>query len=149
MQVRTLLGSCVSVVLWHPTSRVGAMSHFLLWSRGGFPRDKAPDGRYGDEALMLMIDGLAKHGVDHTCCHAKVFGGGDMFAQPALDRAHLIGEMNGRHARKSLAQIGVNVVSQSLFGYGYRHICFDLPTGNVFVRHVESVKQGLSAEAVK
>ena len=29
-RIRTLLGSCVSITLWHPQRRVGAMSHFLL-----------------------------------------------------------------------------------------------------------------------
>lgn len=32
-QIRTMLGSCVSITLWHPKARIGAMSHFLLPSR--------------------------------------------------------------------------------------------------------------------
>ena len=29
-RISTLLGSCVSITLWHPQLQVGAMSHFLL-----------------------------------------------------------------------------------------------------------------------
>jgi len=34
-QVRTILGSCVSIILWHQRLRYGAMSHYLLSSRSG------------------------------------------------------------------------------------------------------------------
>jgi chemotaxis protein CheD len=32
--IRTVLGSCVSITLWHPVKRVGGMCHFLLPTRG-------------------------------------------------------------------------------------------------------------------
>jgi len=140
-RVRTLLGSCVSVTLWHPHTRTGAMSHFLLWSRGGVPPGSAPDGRYGDEALRLMLSGLARRGVDHLQCQAKVFGGGNMFSHVAVGRMQLIGESNGQQAHALLAHLGIRVVSQSLFGDGYRRICFDVRTGDVFVSHVRATDQ--------
>ena len=47
--VRTLLGSCVALVLWHPQRRIGAMCHYLLPGRQR--RDGSPDARFGDEAI--------------------------------------------------------------------------------------------------
>lgn len=32
-RIRTVLGSCVSITLWHRPLRIGAMSHFLLSER--------------------------------------------------------------------------------------------------------------------
>lgn len=32
-RIRTVLGSCVSITLWHRRLRIGAMSHFLLSER--------------------------------------------------------------------------------------------------------------------
>ena len=78
-QIRTILGSCVSITLWHPRLRVGGMSHFLLPTRGGLLKSEELDGRYGDEALSLMINELKAAGVKHTQCEAKIFGGGNMF----------------------------------------------------------------------
>lgn len=136
--MRTLLGSCISVTLWHPHTRTGAMSHFLLWSRGGAPAGSTLNGRYGDEALRLMLNGLARRGVDHLQCQAKVFGGGSMFSHVKADRMQLIGESNGQQAHAALAQLGIKVVSQSVFGDGYRRIRFNVRTGDVFVHHVRS-----------
>ncbi|MFP5393529.1 MAG: chemotaxis protein CheD, partial [Gammaproteobacteria bacterium] len=108
-RVRTLLGSCVSITLWHPRLRVGAMSHFLLPARPGGAR---PDGRYGDDALLLMLNELRAHGVAARDCEAKVFGGGDMF--PArLREGPSIGQRNGAAARALLAASGIAVVSDS------------------------------------
>jgi chemotaxis protein CheD len=148
-RVRTLLGSCVSVTLWHPHTRTGAMSHFLLWSRGGVPVGGAPDGRYGDEALRLMLSGLARRGINHLQCQAKVFGGGNMFSHVAVSRMQMIGESNGQQAHAVLAQLGIKVVSQSLFGDGYRRICFDVRTGDVLVSHVQATDMPVSEGVAK
>lgn len=68
-QLRTMLGSCVSVTLWHPIKRMGAMSHFLLPTRGEFVRGvRALDARYGDEALELMRKDLLLTGVALSEC---------------------------------------------------------------------------------
>ena len=66
-RITTLLGSCVAITLWHPARRVGAMSHFLLASRGPRKRNQL-DGRYGDEALALMLEQLTRLNVPaHEC----------------------------------------------------------------------------------
>ena len=32
-RIRTLLGSCVAITLWHPRLHIGGMSHYMLPSR--------------------------------------------------------------------------------------------------------------------
>jgi chemotaxis protein CheD len=135
-RVRTLLGSCVSMTLWHRQRRIGAMSHFLLPSRmpvrAGVP---APglDARYGDDALALMLGELARMGVRGNDCEAKIFGGGYMF-QRSIAPGERVGERNGVAARRLLAAAGIPVLSQSLFGDGYRQIIFEVGTGDVWER---------------
>ena len=72
-QVRTMLGSCVSITLWHPFKRVGAMSHFLLPTRGASERAPELDARYGDEALDLMLGELKRQGIAAQQCQGKIF----------------------------------------------------------------------------
>ncbi|GAB3541797.1 chemoreceptor glutamine deamidase CheD [Noviherbaspirillum agri] len=132
--IRTLLGSCVSITLWHPARRIGAMSHFLLPSRGT-PPAATPDGRYGDEAMRLMLDELARLDVDGRECHAKVFGGARMFpVQPFAGAMH-VGRRNGVAARRLLQEHGIAIVLESLFGDGHRQIVFDVDSGDVWARH--------------
>lgn len=136
-RIRTLLGSCVSVTLWAARQRVGAMSHFLLAERGRKLRGgEGPDGRYGDEAVQLMLAELARVGVQPGDCQAKIFGGGDMF--PGLQaRSAGIGRRNGEAARALLLQHGIELVSESLFGAGHRQIVFDVGNGHVWVRQLQ------------
>jgi chemotaxis protein CheD len=138
--IRTLLGSCVSITLWHPELRIGAMSHFLLSERGS--RIQGPlDGRYGKEALALMLMDLARKGVGPTECKAKIFGGGDMFPQHrGGGTSKNVGQKNGEAARSFLEAHGIQVWSESLFGVGHRKIIFDVKTGHVWARQVKPVE---------
>lgn len=83
----------MSITLWQPQRLVGATSHFLLPRRqrpAGPGRKDALDARYGDAALALMAQGLARHGVDArqcVACVACLFGGGDMFPDQPRHRA--------------------------------------------------------------
>ena len=153
-RLRTLLGSCVSITLWQPQRRVGAMSHFLLprRQRPAVPgRKDALDARYGDEALALMVQGLARRGIDARQCVARLFGGGDMFPdQPRLPRAlpsGSVGRRNGEAARSLLQQLGVPVVSENLFGAGHRRIAFDIATGEVRSHQVHPAEPAVTRPA--
>lgn len=131
---RTTLGSCVSITLWHPERRAGAMSHFLLPSRGRAHRADL-DGRYADEAVPLMFRELMRLGVDPAECHAKIFGGGRMFPSGPL-RSAAVGERNGEVARQLLASRGIRTVAEDLFGHGHRELVFEVATGDVWARQV-------------
>jgi chemotaxis protein CheD len=141
-RMRTLLGSCVSITLWHGGRRVGAMSHFLLPDRGSGPRGEL-DGRYGDEAMTLMMHGLEQAGVRAEECQAKIFGGGNMFPGLALAGAVTVGRRNGEAARQLVSSLGIPLVSQSLFGIGHRSIVLDVRNGDVWVRQTIGSMGGL------
>jgi chemotaxis protein CheD len=153
-RLRTLLGSCVSITLWHPQQRVGAMSHFLL------PRRQRPavpgchaalDARYGEDALALMVQGLARRGIDARQCVARLFGGGDMFPnqprRPPAQPSGNVGRRNGEAARALLLQLGVPVASENLFGAGHRRIAFDIATGEVRSHQVHPSKPAITQPA--
>lgn len=132
-RIRTLLGSCVSITLWHAASRMGGMSHFLLPSRGS-PRllGQGLDGRYGDEALQAMLADFERAGIRPSQCQAKVFGGGNMFPGQSRAGAIQVGQRNGEAARVLLQEHGIALVGESLFGYGHRQIIFDVDSGDVW-----------------
>ena len=134
-RIGTLLGSCVSITIWLPQKRVGALSHFLLPTRGG-NRTQHADGRYGDEAVWLMLRDLMKHKVPPSQYQAKIFGGGDMFPGHRRRKGEpSVGEKNGLAARKMLDANSIPVISECLFGEGYRRIIFDVSSGHVWSRH--------------
>jgi chemotaxis protein CheD len=141
-RIRTLLGSCVSITLWHPERRIGAMSHFLLSSRGAAglgERSGELDGRYAEEATSLMLRDLAREHVAPHECQAKLFGGGNMFPRHARTTALNVGQKNGEAARLLMRVRGIPIMSESLFGVGHRQIIFDVGTGHVWSRQVKPI----------
>jgi len=140
-KVRTLLGSCVSMVLWHPRMKYGAMSHFLLPTRKvGVDAAKAvglqpmPEGKYADEALNLMVRELRQAKVPIHECVAKVFGGGNMFPGQKLSEHLNVGRRNGEAAKRLLQGLGLKIVAEDLYGNGHREIIFNLSNGDIWLR---------------
>ncbi len=143
-RVHTLLGSCVSITLWHARLRVGAMSHFVLANGAQRQGTAELDGRYGSEALALMVERLRAFGVAARDCEAKLFGGGDMFPDHTRSDDPTIGRRNGESARQMLRAHGIPLASESLFGTGHRRIYFDISTGAVWARQSTSVLGALA-----
>jgi chemotaxis protein CheD len=148
-QIRTILGSCVSITLWHAQARVGGMSHFLLPTRSVAESAQVLDGRYGDEALQWMLKDLKAAGVNPRQCQAKIFGGGNMFPNQTRASAITVGQRNGEAARLLLQNQGIEVVSESLFGVGHRQIIFNVSNGDVWQRQVRPSKLEVSAELAR
>jgi len=136
-KVRTLLGSCVSTVIWHAQLQHGAMSHCILSTRQVGSALQL-DGSYVDEVLELMVRQLQQLGVPLHECVAKVFGGGNMFPeQQILDKLN-VGKKNGEAAKALLQKYALPVVAEDLFGVGHRELTFSVKSGEVWVRHVNS-----------
>lgn len=139
-QIRTILGSCVSITLWHPATRTGGMSHFLLPTRGDAAKGLERDGRYGDEALQQMMNELKRGGAPPSQCQAKIFGGGNMFPAHCHAGAISVGQLNGEAARALLTRHGIPIVSESLFGVGHRQIIFNVHNGDVWANQVRPTR---------
>jgi chemotaxis protein CheD len=132
-RVWTILGSCVSVILWHRKLKFGAMSHYLLPDRVDVsaPASTALDPRYGTDASKLMLAAMRRAGVKPELCQARVFGGSQMFGdgKPGMNS---IGQRNAAIAYEFLERNRIKLTSESLFGGGHRRVHFDLSTGRVW-----------------
>lgn len=136
-RVSTLLGSCVSIVLWHPATKVGAMSHFILPTCSEKETSSHRGGRYGDEVLDLMLKDLAKLQIMPQQCQASVYGGGNMFPASTDQEQMAIGKKNGDMARRQLLSRSIPIVAESLFENAYRKIQFDVARGDVIVQQIQ------------
>ena len=130
-RIGTLLGSCVSITLWHPRHHVGGMCHVLLPCRQR-SRTMALDGRYADEAVELFAHELRRRRIPPASCQVKLFGGGNMFTSPGPAGSQ-VGRRNIDAARRVLANHGFTVLAEHVGGTSHRRLFFDLASGHVWL----------------
>jgi chemotaxis protein CheD len=117
-QFKTLLGSCVSVLLTDPRRTVGSMCHIV---HVGLPNaENRHNTAYGVAAMHEMFTRLRALGINPRMCQAYVYGGGNMF--PHLFRAKHVGASNVDWVLHYLDTHGVHVLDHHLGGNGYRKV---------------------------
>jgi len=136
-RVRTLLGSCVAITMWHPRRRIGGMCHYLLPGRRRWGRSEVLDGRYADNALLLFLRELARTCTRPSDYEVKMFGGGNQFGARSGPASMNVPDRNIEAGRELLAHHGFTLKAEHLGGNGHRNVVFDIWTGNVWVRHVD------------
>ncbi len=134
-RIRTILGSCVSITLWHPKLLIGGMCHYMLPSRQGRCAPGA-DGKYADEALGLLFEEIRRSGTAFEEYQVKLFGGGNMFhRQLGATQTH-IGIRNADAGRELVKHHGLRLAAEDLGGAGHRTVLFDIWSGHVWVRQL-------------
>jgi chemotaxis protein CheD len=145
LRLKTMVGSCVAVTLWHPTLRVGGMCHYLVPSRERAHSGEL-DGRYANEALELLMRSVRRTGTPSEQWQVKVFGGGNMFPNLQGTAAGHVGDRNVEVARELLRHHGLRLLAEDVAGLVYRNVVFNVWSGEVWVRRqatsVPSHKRG-------
>lgn len=130
-RLRTLLGSCVSVILWHPERRLAGMSHVILPDRGRSVAAASLDGRYCDESITLFHRELVRTGSAPAQFHVYLVGGGQMY--PSAQGAASVGDRNIEAARSCLQKAGFLIRAEHIGKDFYRKVELDLESGVVTV----------------
>lgn len=135
-RIRTVLGSCVSISVWHPSLLIGGMCHYMLPSRHGSGLSRIDDGRYADEAFKLLLDEIGKSGTRPDEYEVKLFGGGNMFSKLVGAGHGHVGTKNVEAGRHLMKRHGFRAAADDLGGNGHRTVIFDIWSGHVWVRQV-------------
>lgn len=130
--LRTLLGSCVAVTLWHPRRRVGGMCHFLLPQRQR-PSAEPPDGRYGEEAVQALVQALRAQGMACSEFTAHLYGGADTMSESSGVKFN-VGERNIEKGWSLIDQHGFNLDGVDVGDHIPRTVTLALDSGQVQCR---------------
>lgn len=136
--ISTILGSCVSVCLFDPVSKVGGMNHMLL---PGSPDMKEfnESARYGINAMELLINGLLTNGAKRHNLKAKVFGGGHVFNGAGFREVFTPGKDNTKFTFSFLEDENLPIESYNVGGNFGRKIYFESDTGEVLMKRVKAL----------
>lgn len=131
-ELHTILGSCVSLLLWQPQIKVIALSHALLPKRSRHSDHEAETvGRFVEEITQLFLQKTRKFAVPLPSYHAHIFGGGDMF--PDIGLKNQIGLQNIQMTKQLLEHAGVPILSEDIGGTFYRRLKVNCHTGRFHV----------------
>ena len=145
--VHTILGSCISITLWHPELHIGGMCHFTLPKHPMKKNDEGKlDGRYADDVIKMFKQEVAKYDTKLTEYEAKIFGGGNMMKSEGQNIEDSIGAKNAAAAMQLLMTENIAIQVAHVGEFGHRRIVFDVNSGDVWVRHTEA--SGVRMESI-
>lgn len=130
--VKTVLGSCISVCLRDPVTRVGGMNHFMLPDAG---EGEAASTRYGVYAMELLINECMKAGADRRRLEAKVFGGGHVLW--IRESEENVPQRNMRFALQFLDTESIPIISRDIGGYATRSLLFFTDSGRALLKKMQ------------
>ena len=131
-QVTTILGSCVAACVWDPGLGIGGLTHFLLPAG---PALSASSPKFGNVAVVTLVEGLVRFGSRAERLVAKVFGGACVL-EPMRGRSRHLGMQNVEIAMRLLGELGIPVLAQDVGGDRGRKLIFHTDTGGSWIRRL-------------
>lgn len=133
--IKTVLGSCVSVCLYHPRTRYAAMNHIYMPANSSGIDPGSNAGKYGITSMEWIINEFVKRNIPRTHLQAKVFGGASSFApdQTTLTTA----QKNVNFAFQFLKDEKIHLLSHDTGGSRARTIFLDTEKFEVYVKYIE------------
>ena len=156
LRLRTLLGSCVAITVWHPGLLIGGMCHYMLPAPVILdPARMGPKGMYASGAIELFLAEMRARATVPADYVVKMFGGGNMFpdhamssqcAEPCQTTTRIacrnVPCKNVLTGRDLLGQHEFVVECEDIGGAGGRSILFEVWTGDVWVRRTGVATSG-------
>jgi chemotaxis protein CheD len=147
-RVITVLGSCVSVIMYHRHTMIGAICHAVMPSRRGAGRKKSSSRdifQYVDSSMAWMLDQFDQIRIRREDIEVKIFGGSEIFYNNIrYDGSMSIGRKNIEAAMKTIHEQNLKLKAWNVGGDKGRKVIFNTNTGEVFTKFVTKVEQGLT-----
>ncbi|MGV6853045.1 MAG: chemoreceptor glutamine deamidase CheD [bacterium] len=132
----TVLGSCISVCVRDPYTKIGGMNHFMLpeSEEGQWAGTAASAStRYGNYAMEYLINQLLSHGAARNSLEIKVFGGGNVLKGGAN-----VGTRNTAFVENYMRSEGYRINAMDVGGDNPRKVLYYPLTGKVLLKHLHT-----------
>jgi chemotaxis protein CheD len=129
------LGSCVAIVLYDATARVGGLAHVLLPSPALSRKDGNP-AKFPQTAVPLLLEQMGQQGASIRRISARLIGGASMFAGLGAPGTIQMGERNIVASRQALHLHEVAIVGEATGGDFGRTVRLWVADGRVEVLSV-------------
>jgi len=122
--LKTILGSCVGIIVYEPNLKIAGLSHILLPQ----PVDNRADQplKYGSIAIPFLFNGLLARGAKKENLLAMIAGGANLFGKKDDSSLRKIGTENIKITKKILKKHKIKILSEETGGDRGRTITFCL-----------------------
>lgn len=140
-RIRTILGSCVALCIWHPQKKIGGMCHYMLsgFSPDSFANNPSP-AKYSEDAMQLFLRDMKRSNTRPEEYQAKIFGGGYLI-EGTNEKDSGVGNRNIIAARKMLVENKIKILAEDTGENVHRKLFFDIWSGEVWLK---KTKYGLN-----
>ncbi len=129
------LGSCIAIVLYDPTARVGGLAHVLLPSPALSRQDGNP-AKSPHTAVPRLLELMNERGASSRRVTARLVGGASMFAALAPPGTIQMGERNVVASKQVLHSHSIPLIGEAVGGDFGRTVRLDVSDGTLQVRSV-------------
>lgn len=129
------LGSCVGVVLFDSTAKLGGLAHVMLPDSSTI-RNNSNKAKFADTGIEELVKRMEAAGASRRRMIAKIAGGAQMFAFNNSSDMVRVGERNVEACKKKLKELGIRIVAEDTgLNYG-RTIEFYTETAMLLIKAV-------------
>lgn len=129
------LGSCIAVVLFDPSTKIGGVAHVMLPDDTVGKQDSSSPAKFGNTAAKALLEEMKKVGVNPYIIVARITGGANMFKNVSPDMKD-IGKENAEQVKKSLQALHIKIIAEDVGGTTGRTIELDTATGRLIIKNI-------------
>jgi chemotaxis protein CheD len=140
-RISTVLGSCISVTMYHRRSGVGGICHAVLPNGNGAPVVNSGSAnselKYVDSVFGYLYYKIKQAGIPASQLEVKLFGGASlMTGSERCGTEKSIGSQNVRRAKAVIGKFNLKIAAMDVGGISGRKIVFFTHTGTVWVKRL-------------
>jgi chemotaxis protein CheD len=128
--IHTVLGSCVSIVIWDREKKMGGMNHFVLPTA-----EEKPNGRYGNVSIPYLFRMMQNIKSEKRHWDIHILGGS---ANDTMKSA--VGLLNVEFAIKWLEKNHYTISSRDTGGNLGRKVIFNTESGELLVYKIKKIR---------
>lgn len=134
------LGSCVGIILYDSSKKIGGMAHIMLPSSKEI-KNNSNKAKFADTAIDEMLGQLLSKGVSKLRITAKIAGGAQMFNIPSRKSTLNIGERNVVAVKEKLKLLKIPIIAEDVLGNHGRTIEFNCLNGELAIKSIGKGKK--------
>ncbi len=140
--VVTVLGSCISVVMYNTENKICAVSHSVMPDRDTYINAEAGNSEYKfvDSAIRKMIRHFDKAEIERDKIKVKLFGGSEQINETGRNAS--VGKQNILMAINILFEEGLTIISSDVGGNEGRKLLISTQTGDVYLYRLGKLSNG-------